>query len=392
MSKRHILKRIIFAFFIAGLSLVVLAQEISHESIVINIEVPVRVFKSNRFVNDLTINDFIIYEDGKLQQIEAVYLIKKTNIQREEAEMKKEKAQKIFSPDVSRNFVLLFEIMDYLPKIDEALDYFFEQVISPGDTLVVVTPVKSYNFRKDALNALPKQEIAKRLKEIIRRDINLGSGEYKGMIRDYENLFRSEFEGDIKLYLMMEKIRELKALRYMPEKKVQYFADYLKSMAGQKFAFFFYQKELIPFPDIPFESREYLELQSELASFMSFDVKKIKHAFSDSSISLHFLYITKTQTTKGDVLSQGQSVMDMQDLSSDIFHTFNEIAKATGGLTESSINIASLLKKAADASENYYLLYYSPNDYKRDGKFRKIEVKVKNKNYRITHRAGYFAN
>jgi hypothetical protein len=386
------LKKLIIGALFAGLSLVVLAQEISHESIVINIEVPVRVFKSGQFIDDLTINDFIVHEDGKLQQIEAVYLIKKTNIQREEAEIPEKETQKKFSPDVSRNFVLLFEIMDYLPKIDEALDYFFEQVISPGDTLVVVTPVKSYNFRKDALNALPKKEIAERLKEIIRRDINLGSGEYKGLIRDYKNLYRSEFEEDIKLYLMMEKIRELKNLRYLPEKKVRYFADYLKSMTGQKFAFFFYQKELIPFPNIPFESKEYLEFQSELASFMSFDVKKIKNAFSDSSISLHFLYVTKTQITQGDIGSMELSVMEMQDISSDIFNTFNEIAKATGGLTESSINVASLLKKAADASENYYLLYYSPKDYKRDGKFRKIEVKVKNKNYRITHRAGYFAN
>ena len=81
------MKKIILAFFIAGLSLVVLAQEISHESIVINIEVPVRVFKGGQFIDDLTINDFIVHEDGKLQQIEAVYLIKKTNIQREEAEI-----------------------------------------------------------------------------------------------------------------------------------------------------------------------------------------------------------------------------------------------------------------------------------------------------------------
>jgi len=359
---------------------------------VINIEVPVRVFKSGRFVDDLTINDFIIYEDGKPQQIEAVYLVKKTDIQREEAEMKKDEARKKFSPDVSRHFILLFEIMDYLPRIDEALNYFFEQVISPGDTLIVVTPIKSYNFKKEALAVLSREKIVERLKEIIRRDINLGSGEYKSLIRDYESLYRSEFEGDRKLFLMMEKIRELKSLRYLPEKKVKYFADYLKSMTGQKFAFFFYQKELLPFPDIPFESKEYLEMQSELASFMSFDVKKIKHAFSDSSISLHFLYVTKTQMTQGDVESMELSVMDMQDISMDIFNTFNEIAKATGGLTESSINVASLLKKAADASENYYLLYYSPKEYKRDGKFKKIDVKVKNKNYRITHRAGYFAN
>lgn len=386
------MKKLILVTLITGLSLAVFAQQITHESLVINIEVPVRVFKGGQFVDDLTINDFLVYEEGKPQQIEAVYLVKKTDIQREEAGMKKDEARKKFSPDVSRHFILLFEIMDYLPKIEEALDYFFEYVISPEDSLIVVTPIKSYNLKKEALAALPREKIVERLKEIVRRDINLGSSEYKSLIKDYESLYRSEFEGDIKLHLMMEKIRELKNLRYVPENKVTYFADYLKSMTGQKFAFFFYQKELFPFPNIPFESREYLELQSELASFMTFDTKKITRAFSDSSISLHFLYVTKTQMTQGDVENMGESEMDMQDMSIDIFNTFNEIAKATGGLTESSVNVASLLKKAADASENYYLLYYSPKEYKRDGKFKKIEVKVKNKNYRITHRAGYLAN
>jgi hypothetical protein len=76
----------------------------------------------------------------------------------------------------------------------------------------------------------------------------------------------------------------------------------------------------------------------------------------------------------------------------DFFNAFKEIASATGGITESSANVSSSLKKAAKASENYYLLYYTPKDFVADGKFRKIEVKVKGKKYRVTHRAGYIAD
>ncbi|MGD8535185.1 MAG: hypothetical protein PVF66_04980, partial [Candidatus Aminicenantes bacterium] len=244
----------------------------------------------------------------------------------------------------------------------------------------------------EALAVLSRQKIAERLKEIIRRDINLGSGEYKSLIRDYESLYRSKNLSEATLFLMMDKIREIKNLRYISENKVRDFSDFLKSMTSQKFVFFFYQKELLPYPNIPFETRSFLELQSELASFMSFDTKNIKHAFSDSSISLHFLYVTKTKMIHGDVENMGPTGGDMQDMSIDIFNTFNEIAKTTGGISESSTNVASLLKKAAEASENYYLLYYSPKVYIGDGKFKKIEVKVKNKKYRITHRAGYLAN
>ena len=44
------------------------------------------------------------------------------------------------------------------------------------------------------------------------------------------------------------------------------------------------------------------------------------------------------------------------------------------------------------ASENYYLLFYSPKDYSPDGKFRKIEVKVRGGDFSVSHRAGYIVD
>ena len=81
-----------------------------------------------------------------------------------------------------------------------------------------------------------------------------------------------------------------------------------------------------------------------------------------------------------------------QEISGGIFNTFREMSQSTGGLTESSANIAFTLEKAAAASENYYLLYYSPKNYVADGKFKEIKVRVKNQNYRVMHRAGYIAD
>jgi len=34
----------------------------------------------------------------------------------------------------------------------------------------------------------------------------------------------------------------------------------------------------------------------------------------------------------------------------------------------------------------------TPKNYMADGKFKKIEVKVKGKKYKVTHRAGYIAD
>ena len=383
-------KKIIFCTAIASLSLFVLAQQITHESVVVNIEVQTRVFRGNTFIDNLTKDDFLIYEDGKLQDVDAVYLIKNTEIQREDTDMKPEEAQKTFAPDVSRNIVLNFDMKDYLPKIDEALDQFIGNFLSPEDTLIVMTPVKTYNFKKEALSLLPKEEIAKRLKEIVRKDIQLGSREYKSLMRDYMNLYRSDIE--FKLYLMQEKIRELQNNRYLPEKRIKEFANYLEKMAGQKFVFYFYQNENLPIPPFEVDDPKYFEFIGEIMSFVAFDPETIKQTFSDSSISLHFLYVTQNRYSLGDVENRGQSDMSMQDLSSNMFGILGKIANATGGVTESSANVASMFEKAADATENYYLLYYTPKEYTMDGKFKTIEVKVKDKNYRITHRQGYFAN
>ena len=106
---RHMKKHtILLAIFVLGLAL--LAQEIQQEAISINIEVPVRVYKGNNFVDDLTITDFEVYEDGILQEIEAVYLINKRNIQSKEE-------KKTFTPQTSRSFYLVFEVVEYTPKL-----------------------------------------------------------------------------------------------------------------------------------------------------------------------------------------------------------------------------------------------------------------------------------
>jgi VWFA-related protein len=372
-----ILKKPILLTGILFLALTLLAQEISHKTMAINIEVPVRVFKGDTFIDNLTINDFEVYEDGILQKIEAVYLIEKTTIVREETEIRKEEAQKKFIPETSRNFVLLFELKEYLPKIGEAIDYFFEKVISPGDTLKVITPLKTYEFKDDSFEILPKQEISDNLKKKLKKDTRIANARYWSLVRDLLDHSASR----------REVIEQLKNFVYFDQKKLFDFADYLKTMEGQKYVFLFYQTESIP---IPRGSEETLDI-FEYMKDVTFDVKKVKQAFSDSSISSHFIYITKSSDLLGDVTNPGVSGMQMLDQSHGIYGAFREMAKATGGITDSSANAAAAFERVVDASENYYLLYYTPKDYKADGKFRKIKVKIKDKDYRVFHRAGYLA-
>jgi len=171
----------------------------------------------------------------------------------------------------------------------------------------------------------------------------------------------------------------------------------LKNRAGQKYVFLFYQNEFIPqierrvinqylsrFQDRP----DILMTATSLFDFHRrdtvFDLEQIKQSLSDSSISIHFLFITQPPESIPGIT--------MEEHSEDIFSAFREMSQATGGFMESSANPFTSMLRAVEALENYYLLYYIPQAGPPDGRFREISVRVKNHDYRIIHRSGYFGN
>ncbi len=380
---------IILAILVLGLTL--FAQEIQHEAVAINIEVQVRVFKGKTFIDNLTINDFEIYEEGVLQTIEAVYFIRKTEIIKKEIEreeIKSDVEKKIeYTPDLSRTFVLMFEIIEYLPKIGKVLDYFFESVISPGDSLIIATPTKTYNLNSKALERVSREEIVNQLKGKIRKDAKLGSSEYRSLVNQIRTLDRIIGEDVLvrsNREVAMDALRRLKDMTYFDAKKAADFADFIKAKEGQKQVFFFFQERQMPLPP-------YITWQDkmELLDDVSLDSEKLRHAFSDSSITCNFLYITNSVVATD--LKEQRRTPDVES-SMQSFRGFSEMADVTGGLKDTSANAAASFERAVDFSESYYLLYYSPKDYKADGTFKKIKIKVKGQNYRITHRSGYVAD
>lgn len=401
------MKKQLLILGVLTLGLTLFAQELKHDTLVINIEVPVRVFKGGKFVDNLTIDDFEVYEDGKLQKVEAVYLIKKKSIERKEEKRK-------FVPQTSRSFYLFFEVTEYTARMGDALNYFIQNVLFPGDNLAVVTPMKTYRMKDETFKVLPKEEVVNQLKGILRREALIGSSEYRTAVDEVTRLAKElsspeqgqnefstgEYRGmelDEKLTRYMDLLAKLEQMRSVDQKKLLGFAEYLKEKEGQKYVFLFYQREFIPQIEQKVlhqmmsnnqDRQDILFTLSDLFNSyrrdISFDVDKVKQAYADSSVSIHFLFFAKPAKYVSGVY--------MEEHSEDIFNAFREIAKATGGFTESSSNPVSLLQRAVEASENYHLLYYSPANYTRDGKFRKIKVNVKNKNLRITHRVGYFAN
>jgi VWFA-related protein len=378
---------------------------------VTNIEIPVRVLKGATFVDHLTINDFEVFENGKPQQIEAVYLIQKTDIKREEGQ--EGSPRPVERPQLARQFVLLFDMSDYMPEVGKALDYFFDKVVLPGDSLMVITPMGQYRMRSDAFAKRSSEEIKQQLQGRLRHDIINGSAEYRSIITALYKILNNDQEYAVtyaqeKIQLYTQYLNRLEALRKVDEKSLLQFAGVLKSLPGQKYVYMFHQMEIIPQYKPAAVAKTMAESQDDFYTMFSymeyfefytrsirFNVEAVKKAYADSSITVHFLFITKTAAERIP-LTEKRSTDPRQDVtmvehSEDIFSAFGEVARATGGISETSANAAAAFEKAVNASENYYLIYYKPKDYKADGKFHEIKVKVKGGGYSVTHRAGYIA-
>jgi VWFA-related protein len=69
-----------------------------------------------------------------------------------------------------------------------------------------------------------------------------------------------------------------------------------------------------------------------------------------------------------------------------------QIAEDTGGIAKFNSNdIAGMMRSAYDASQSYYTVSYSPANKEWKGEYRRTDVSVAKKGYRLTYRRGYYA-
>lgn len=404
------MRRAVISLGLAFFCLTLFAQQASFEATAVNVEVTVRVLDGNRFVDNLTIDDFGVYEDGKLQKVQALYLFNKTQIRRREE-------IRVLSPSQQRHFYLFFEISEYSSQIEEAVDNFIRNILSPGDNLTIVTPSKIYKMRSKTLQVLPQKELSRQISQILRDDVLSARAEYKNIIRDIESVAKAlhaflsgnvpdvmrdsatgriiELDQDGLMTRYMSLLKILEEMRKVDEERLIRLSQLLKGQEGQKDIFFFYQREFIPLVE-PQLFQAFSRLSVDRLDFsynlsypnefvgrdLAFDVERIKRAFIDSYTAFHFLFFSRPQKQIPG--------LDMRDESGKMFESLKEIAATTGGLVDSSDNPGLLFQKRVEVLDNYYLLYYSPKDYKADGSFRSIEVKVKNRDYSVSYRKGYF--
>jgi VWFA-related protein len=97
-----------------------------------------------------------------------------------------------------------------------------------------------------------------------------------------------------------------------------------------------------------------------------------------------------SRTTNISVATQVESALN--GIAMDAGQTLSEIAGATGGRAfQNSNDLFAGLKKAFADGREYYMLAYVPTNETQDGKFRKIEVKVRDRKATVNAKRGYWA-
>jgi hypothetical protein len=369
------------------------------------IALAVRVYDGNTFVPDLTLKDFAVLEAGFAVEPTALLYVHKDTIERQEGIMD-------VLPNPARQITLLFRMSDYNNKVAEGLDAFFKTGLLPSDTLEIQTPMKNYRLSPDSLASKPRDVLAKELNELIRKDIIQGSMAYNSLMRDLKRIVRQigstgrtgldDTEADtddgssleMRLMNYTDSLQKMEVLRVLSEDGLVSFASRLKSQPGQKFVYYFFQREFRPEinsnaidqlvmgnqdrPDILAGIQTVFQMYSRS---ITLNHQRLKEAFADSGAHFNFLFMNKQPEKISGVV--------MREQSEDIFKALTTIAQATGGIADTSQNPAASFKTTLKESENYYILYFKPASAAPPGTFMNLAVKVRNRDYRIVHRAGY---
>jgi VWFA-related protein len=129
--------------------------------------------------------------------------------------------------------------------------------------------------------------------------------------------------------------------------------------------------------------------------------ERADRAVADSQIAIYPISVTGVETdnvgadqnglgTGNDRLvdTMAQTFHDRQDSRS----VMNTIAEKTGGEAFYGNNdIAGLLQRGFEDSENYYTLAFQPTDRNWNGEYRKLNISLPQRGYSLSYRRGYYA-
>ncbi len=128
------------------------------------------------------------------------------------------------------------------------------------------------------------------------------------------------------------------------------------------------------------------------------EFKRAVQASRRGNVAIYFLNVKGLDGLPSDFSAEFGPAIDTRDISAAFTETYEasagseSLAVDTGGFIVRNTNdLGAGIRRIADETRAYYLLGYTSTNAKRDGRFRKIQVKLARKGLNLRARKGYYA-
>ena len=361
------------------------------------VEVDTRVLdRDGKFVAGLAVDDFQVFEDGKPQKVSAFSLV---NIPLERAE-RPLFASKPIEPDVRTNlqgadgriYVIVLDDLHTAPLRSQrtklAARHFIERYVGANDLAAVVHT----SGRSDAGQEFTTSQsrLLRAVDKFMGRKLQSST---LNMIEDVNRRAGSPMAADPAMD-MDDKERGFSARGTLDS--IRNVANYLGNIRGRR-------KAVVMFGEgIDYNINELFNSQVTEAQTVIDATRDMIAAATRANVAIYAVD-PRGLGAEFEGLAAIQSFPDDTSLGLGMSSIFNEVrlsqdslrvmGEETGGFAVVNKNdFGSAFQRIVDDNSSYYVMgYYSTND-KRDGRFRKIDVRLRDKpGYIIRARKGYVA-
>jgi VWFA-related protein len=344
-----------------------------------------------RVVSNLTQDDFDLLEDGRPQKITSFSLV---NLPIEKPE-KPLFASVPIQTDVQANtgsegrvYLIVLDDLHTAPqrsyRVKAALHRFFEQSFGVNDLAAVVFTSGRARDSQDFTNDVHRLLLAS--DKFIGRKLRSGTLERIDQARADPNTGQMVPGDD-----PHEQERAMEARNAMAS--VRKLAEFMAGVRGRRKAMLFISE------GVDYDINQVMGVEGSTASSVILDTQDAIAAATRGNVVIYSLDPRGLVTGTEDLIEASSTFEDQGvgeisarnelRLSQD---SLRVLAAETGGFASVNRNdFDSAFDRIVRENSSYYLLGYYPANEKRDGRFRKVQVRVKRPGLMVRSRSGYYA-
>ena len=363
------------------------------------VEVDASVFdRDGKFVPNLKKEDFEVFEDGKPQEITAFTQV---NIPIEKAEPQPLQAKTVIEPDVVSN-VRPFEGRVYViilddkhtaalrsPLVKKAATQFISQYMAANDMAAVITTGGQLQATQEFTSnkRLLLRAVSNFMGQKIRSETEERLDEYQRqqmVPRGGDNTITSvddprDMERGYDARMALETIAKI--------------SDWVGSIRGRRKAIVWFS-EGIDYDIYNFQKRESSTITEKMKDVIASATRSDVSIYSIDPRGLTSLADESIEVSGGfpDDPMLNLSMQSFQDSLRRAQDSLRSLSEETGGFAAVNSNdFSNAFTRVVKDNSGYYVIGYYPKDERRDGRFRKIQVKVNRPGLEVRSRRGYTA-